>query len=109
MKEYDNIYGGPPYGKTLQNWLDYSISFNLDKIHTPLLMEEMGYGISTPNPHLFQDGLAESWEVFSGLNLLGRPVEQYFYPNEDHTPDDPKARLASMQRNVDWYRFWLQG
>ena len=109
MKEYDNIYGGPPYGKTLQNWLDYSISFNLDKIHTPLLMEEMGYGISTPNPHLFQDGLAESWEVFSGLNRLGRPVEQYFYPNEDHTPDDPKARLASMQRNVDWYRFWLQG
>jgi dipeptidyl aminopeptidase/acylaminoacyl peptidase len=31
----ENMYGGPPYGKTLKNWQDYSISFNLDKVHTP--------------------------------------------------------------------------
>ena len=28
---------------------------------------------------------------------------------ESHQPDHPKARLASLQRNVDWYRFWLLG
>ena len=32
----------------------------------------------------------------------------YYYPDEDHAPDHPRARLASLQRNVDWYRFWLQ-
>jgi dipeptidyl aminopeptidase/acylaminoacyl peptidase len=110
MKSYDNIYGGPPYGATLKNWLDYSVSFNLDKIHTPLLMEEMGYGISgNVNPMAPPITLASSSEVFSGLNRLHKPVELYFYPNEEHTPEHPQARLATMQRNVDWYRFWLQG
>ncbi len=110
MKSYDNVYGGPPYGATLKNWLDYSVSFNLDKIRTPLLMEEMGYGISpTVNPLAPPLGLATSYEVFSGLNRLGKPVELYYYPNEGHTPEHPQARLATMQRNLDWYRFWLQG
>lgn len=109
MKEFESTYGGPPYGKTLKNWLDYSVSFNLDKIHTPILMEEMGYGFPlSSNPHLIPDTLVTPSEVFSGLNRLGKPVELYFYPNEDHTPDDPQARLATMQRNLDWYRFWLQ-
>jgi hypothetical protein len=47
--------------------------------------------------------------VFTGLNRLDKPVELYFYPNENHEPDHPQARLATLQRNVDWYRFWLQG
>jgi hypothetical protein len=38
-----------------------------------------------------------------------RPVEMYYYPDEEHAPDHPQARLASLQRNVDWYRFWLRG
>jgi hypothetical protein len=33
----------------------------------------------------------------------------YYYPNEQHQPDHPQARLANLQRNLDWYRFWLQG
>jgi hypothetical protein len=87
MKSYDSTYGGPPYGATMKNWLDYSVSFNLHRIHTPLLMEEMGYGISsTVNPMAPPITLATSSEVFSGLNRLERPVELYFYPNEGHTP-----------------------
>jgi dipeptidyl aminopeptidase/acylaminoacyl peptidase len=110
MKESDGTYGGPPYGKTLKNWIDYSVSFNLDRIRTPLLMEEMGYGIPIPPSSEAQPvALETSSEVFSGLNYLNRPVELYFYPNEGHTPEHPQARLATMQRNVDWYRFWLQG
>jgi dipeptidyl aminopeptidase/acylaminoacyl peptidase len=109
FKTYDLTYGGPPYGATLKNWLDYSVSFNLDKIHTPLLMEEMGYGTPYDRVDAPPMGLAQSFEVFSGLNRLGKPVELYYYPNEDHTPAHPQARLATMQRNVDWYRFWLQG
>jgi hypothetical protein len=108
LHPYDEIYGGPPYGKTLQNWLDYSISFNFTKIHTPLLMEEMGYGVpytSTFAPPLH---LGIPYEIFVGLTQLNKPVEFYYYPNEDHQPDHPLARLASLQRNVDWYRFWLQ-
>jgi len=101
-------YGGPPYGATLKNWLDYSISFNVDKIHAPLLMEEMGYGMSYANINAPPIGLAQSFEIFAGLNRLNKPVELYYYPNESHLPDHPQARLATLQRNVDWYRFWLQ-
>jgi dipeptidyl aminopeptidase/acylaminoacyl peptidase len=103
------MYGGLPYGKSLQNWLDYSISFNLDKIHTPLLMEANGYGKKDNLPNRPPDLLAAKEELFFGLSDLNKPVEFYYYPDEQHQPVHPQARLASLQRNVDWYRFWLQG
>jgi dipeptidyl aminopeptidase/acylaminoacyl peptidase len=105
----ERMYGGPPYGRTLENWQKYSISFNLDKVHTPLLMEEMGYGTREDDQHLVPRSLAVRFEISSGLTRLGKPVEMYFYPDEGHQPEHPKARLASLQRNLDWYRFWLQG
>jgi dipeptidyl aminopeptidase/acylaminoacyl peptidase len=107
--DVERMYGGPPYGETLENWQKYSISFNLDKIHTPLLMEIMGYGTRDDDQNLFPANLAVRYEISRGLMRLGKPVEMYFYPNEGHQPDHPKARIASVERNVDWYRFWLQG
>ena len=105
----DEMYGGPPYGKTLENWQKYSISFNLDKIHTPLLMEVMGYTVHDDVPYSIPIGLAGRYEIRRGLESLGRPVELYYYPDEGHQLDHPRARVATMQRNLDWYRFWLQG
>jgi hypothetical protein len=110
LRSWDSMYGGPPYGETLSNWIKYSISFDLDRIHTPVLMEEMGnkqpaFTDPLAPPRL----LAEKFELFTGLNRLHRPVEFYYYPNEDHSPDHPLARLSTLQRNLDWYRFWLQG
>lgn len=105
----ERMYGGPPYGDSLDNWRRYSISFNLERIHTPLLMEEMGYGTHDDVRYSIPAVLAVCYEVAKGLTRLGRPVEMYYYPNEDHQPDHPKARLASLTRNLDWFRFWLQG
>lgn len=109
IAQWDWMYGGPPTGKTVENWLRYSISFNLDKIQTPLLMEEMGYGVQNDNRDSVPERLIPSFEVFSGLQRLGKPVEMYYYPDEEHEMDHPQARLASVTRNLDWYRFWLQG
>ena len=103
------MYGGLPYGSRLKNWTDYSISFNVDRIHTPLLMEEMGYGRLFDRRNSPPSNIARTFELFTGLNLLHKPVEYYYYPNENHQPDHPQARLANLQRNLDWYRFWLQG
>src|ERR1700739_33688 len=110
IRTWDAMDGGPPCGATLTNWIKYSISFDLDQIHTPILMEEMGdkqpaFTDPLAPPRL----LAETFELFTGLNRLHRPVELYFYPNEDHSPDHPLARLSTLERNLDWYRFWLQG
>ncbi len=109
VPQWDWMYGGPPTGKTLENWLRYSITFNLDKIHTPLLMEEIGYGVEFDSIKTPPELLAEHFEVFSGLEHLSKPVEMYYYPNDEHEIDHPQARLASVIRNLDWYRFWLQG
>jgi dipeptidyl aminopeptidase/acylaminoacyl peptidase len=106
---YEAMYGGPPFGDTLKNWLDYSVSFNLDKFHTPLLMEQIGYGLQYEDIRRPPNTLALGFEVFSGLHELNKPVELYYYPNEVHQIDHPQARLATLQRNLDWYRFWLQG
>jgi dipeptidyl aminopeptidase/acylaminoacyl peptidase len=108
-KPLEDMWGGPPYGKTLENWMKYSFDFNLDRVHTPLLMEMMGYGIHDDYPGSIPSNLAVSYEFLKGLTRLDKPVEMYYYPNEEHAPDNPKARLATLQRNVDWYRFWLQG
>jgi acetyl esterase/lipase len=42
------------------------------------------------------------------LRRLGKPVEQFIYPGAPHVFDSPSQRMASMQRNLDWFRFWLQ-
>jgi dipeptidyl aminopeptidase/acylaminoacyl peptidase len=104
----EGIYGGPPYGDSLKNWLDYSISFNLNRIHTPLLSEVNGYGQGDGDASHYPDNLIAHEEVLVGLDKLHKPVEMYYYPNEIHQPDHPQARIASLHRNVDWFRFWLQ-
>jgi dipeptidyl aminopeptidase/acylaminoacyl peptidase len=105
---FEAVYGGPPFGPSLENWEKYSISFNLEKLHTPLLMEENGYGVVIDRTSV-PWSIATTAEEFAGLNRLKKPVEMYFYPDEQHQPDHPQARVASLQRNIDWYRFWLQG
>jgi dipeptidyl aminopeptidase/acylaminoacyl peptidase len=109
MHAFEEMYGGSPYGDDLKSWLDYSISFNLGKIHTPLLMEQMGYGIQYSSSAAIPVPLASVFEVFDGLNALHQPVELYYYPNETHQMDHPKARFENLERNLDWFRFWLQG
>ena len=33
----------------------------------------------------------------------------YVFPDERHFKVQPRHRLAIYQRNLDWFRFWLQG
>jgi dipeptidyl aminopeptidase/acylaminoacyl peptidase len=106
---FDAMYGGPPYGDSLQNWKDYSISFNTEKIHTPLLKEVMGYGLKEDDQQRPPNNLSMHFELFTALSRQNKPVEMYYYPNEEHQVEHPVARISSLQRNIDWFRFWLQG
>lgn len=87
--------GGPPYGSTRKYWLEYAPPFNAEQITTPLLMEYTGTA-------------EHGFEFFIALGRLGKPVEFFRYPNGEHPLDTPFERLASLQRNVDWFRFWMQ-
>ncbi|WP_263415252.1 alpha/beta hydrolase family protein [Terriglobus albidus] len=109
QRGWDAMYGGSPYSEAANNWRGHSISFNLPKIHTPLLMEVMGYGTRYTDGSAPPLSLALKWEVFSGLSRLHKPTELYYYPLEMHQPDHPLARLGSLERNLAWYLFWLKG
>ncbi len=93
---FHNTFGGPPWGKSLLNYLDFSPFFLVDRIDTPLLME------------FASDKIYFASEMYSPLRYLNIPAELVIYPGEQHNFVGPKARVASMARKLDWFNYWLQ-
>ena len=101
MQAFTAQYGGPPYGESFRNWLAYAPAFNAQNVMAPLLMEytECWLGYEPLYAH----------EFFVALRSAGKPVDLFYYPRGQHELDTPGERIASLQRNVDWFRFWMQG
>ncbi|MBI5281107.1 MAG: S9 family peptidase [Candidatus Solibacter usitatus] len=98
MQRYlDAFFGGPPFGEAYANYRRVAPALNADKVKAPLLRE---YG---------SDVGVQSLEFYMALRRLGKPVEQVIYPGAPHVFSLPSHRKASMERNLDWFRFWLQG
>ncbi len=98
FKHYlEGTMGGSPYGKYDKGFDDLSTVNRAADMTTPLLIES--------NPSEMLIGL----EFYTKLKRLGKPVQMVIYPDEGHIYSQPVHRIASMQRNLDWFRFWLQG
>jgi len=69
----------------------------------------MGSGLRDDEPQRPPNNLALHFELITALVRQQKPVEAYYYPDELHQVEHPVARIASLQRNIDWFRFWLQG
>ena len=69
---------------------------NAAAIDTPLLM------------HLADREYLTAIDVFAALREQGQPVDMYVFPDEYHNKWQPLHRLAVYERNLDWFRFWLQ-
>jgi len=52
--------------------------------------------------------LTEAVLNFVPLQDAGRPAEMVVFPDEYHVKWQPAHRLAIYNRNLDWFRFWLQ-
>jgi len=96
--EFEPVYGGPPYGKNMSQWLKGSPAFLMDRIQSPLRIQTLGPG-----------SLLGDWHWFSGLSQLGKPVEMIYIPDGTHILEKPWERMTSQQGNVDWFCFWLKG
>ena len=94
---YPLVNGGAPFGPSFASWVKNSPGFNLDRITAPVHLEYYGPG-----------AVLGGWQWFSGLSLLGKPVEFIWLPHGTHLLVRPSDRLASQERNVDWFRFWLK-
>ena len=97
-RDFEQVFGGPPFGKRLSQWLKQSPAFLMDKIETPLRIQTL-----TPMSLLLD------WHWYSGLSRLGKPVEMIYIPEATHILEKPWDRMVSQQGNVDWFCFWLKG
>ncbi|MEJ1969096.1 MAG: prolyl oligopeptidase family serine peptidase [Rhizomicrobium sp.] len=93
-----------PFGRDLQNWLDRSPAWNAERIRTPLQLELTSGGAGNQS-------LLWSWEMFSRLRYLQKPVEYYVMPDVlhgSHLVQNPGQLLALQTRALDWWLFWLK-
>ncbi len=79
-----------------RRWRMMSPVFNLDEVEAPVLfqMPEQEYLMAV--------------EYTLPLIRNGR-ADMYVFPDEPHIKFQPRHKLAVYERNVDWFRFWLQG
>lgn len=83
-------------GETPARWRLLSPQFNVDKISAPILFQ-------VPEQE-YLDALDYA------IPLIDRKMaDLYVFPNEPHLKFQPKHKLAVYERNLDWFRFWLQG
>ncbi|HKZ74836.1 MAG TPA: hypothetical protein VJ011_12270, partial [Steroidobacteraceae bacterium] len=79
-------------------WLERAPGFNLDRVETPLLITSTG-----PFSFLVVN------EMYTGLQILKKPIDVIMFPEGAHQLMMPRERLASMEATVDWMSYWLQG
>jgi len=92
LEEYWQLGGSDETGG---DWKAMSPVFNLDRIRIPLLMQmpEQEYMLALDYAlPLIRAGLAD----------------MYVFPHEPHQKFQPRHKLAVYERNLDWFRFWLQ-
>jgi len=82
--------------ETPTQWQKISPTLNLDKIHAPILMQ------FPEQEYMFALGYAIPM-------MLNNRADVYVFPNEPHNKFQPRHKLAVYERNLDWFRFWLQG
>lgn len=82
--------------KTPERWKERSPAYQLNRIKAPILFQlpEKEYRMT----------------LDYAIPLMRRhQADMYVFPYETHIKYQPRHKLAVYERNVDWFRFWLQG
>jgi dipeptidyl aminopeptidase/acylaminoacyl peptidase len=96
-REGNAMIGASPFGTGLQEWIEKSPEFNMDKVQAPLQI------VATRGA-----GLLFMWEPYAALRYLNKPVDLVVLNSAEHVLTNPKARLISQGGAVDWFRFWIK-
>lgn len=91
------INGGIPVRPTLANWVANDPALNTDCVKTALRIETYGKAISN------------YWDIYALLRRQYKPADLILIPGGTHGLSTPSERMISLQGNVDWFNFWLQG
>lgn len=91
------INGGIPVRPTLANWVARDPALNTDCVKTALRIETYGRAISN------------YWDIYALMRRQYKPADLILIPSGTHGLSTPSERMISLQGNVDWFNFWLQG
>lgn len=83
--------------ETPARWREMSSAANVDRIYTPILMQ------------LPEQESRFNYELFGRLQDRKIPTEMVVFPDEPHLKFQPRHKLSVYERNLDWFRFWLEG
>ena len=102
--DFLNTNGGP-FWQNKENWLKQDVRFNADRIEAPtLFVDTLHYDAFT---EIAKRTLAMS--TIGSMQANRRPIEYAFIRGVSHTIPGAPQRKASMDLNVEWMNFWLQG
>jgi len=85
-----------PVGAGLSWWNPIDIAQHVDSIRAPIL-----FNISALE-------IEQNTSLLRSLEDAAEPFDAYVFPGEYHEKWQPAHRQAIYQRNLDWFRFWLQ-
>jgi len=81
--------------ETPERWRQLSPTYEIERMRVPALMQmpeqEYRYSLEYTIPLI-----RRHW------------ADLYVFPDEPHQKFQPRHKLAVYQRNLDWFRFWLQ-
>lgn len=82
---------------TPERWKLVSPALNAEKIKAAVLMQ------------MPEQEYRPTIELISRLSNTTTPFELHVFAHEPHILVQPRHRQAAYRRNLDWFRFWLQG
>jgi dipeptidyl aminopeptidase/acylaminoacyl peptidase len=91
------VWGLDSPEETPERWRAITPAPNAEAIKAPLLMQ------------LPEQEFRSAMDLYVKLQRADRSVEMYVFPDSPHVKTQPRQRMAVYERNVDWFRFWLQG
>lgn len=94
----ENAWGGP-FWENRQGWVENAPLFNLQNIEAPILFEM----------HNTRYAMPAMAETVGAYRLAHKPFEYFLFPSAVHQLRRPRERMASMNNNIAWMAFWLQG
>jgi dipeptidyl aminopeptidase/acylaminoacyl peptidase len=88
--------GASDWPESADFWSKIDIADHVEAIEAPLL-------VNYPDREFFHD-----WRLPRRMENAGRAFEAHIFPDEFHVKWQSAHRNAIYNRNLDWFRFWLQ-
>ncbi|MBL9207728.1 MAG: prolyl oligopeptidase family serine peptidase [Opitutaceae bacterium] len=85
-----------PEGAGADYWRELDLAEHVETLEAPILM------------HHPLSETATAVRLMRHMLDANRPYDAYVFTEETHMKWQPAHRLAIMERNFDWFRFWLQ-